>query len=242
MKNGRRLRFESLECRWLLTADLAGATDGKDLAEMVSGHENLDSAGPSAAFSDVSPWQNSQNRFDVNDDGFVTSMDALVAINDINQNTARPLPTADGEGVSPAFLVDVNGDRFISPADVLAVINYLNADPLDVDQSGSVDVADARAILNYLQNQDSLVFSEPAGEIFGELSRMDTNRDGRVTSADVLLVINAINRATSNIGGEAEEQVLRDANDQRESILADETMDSTILEDAIARLSSRFFI
>ncbi len=70
----------------------------------------------------IQGWQNQLNRFDVNSDGFVTSSDVLVLINDLNRNGARNLPT---EYLGPHFF-DVNGDGFISPQDVLAVLNFLN--------------------------------------------------------------------------------------------------------------------
>jgi hypothetical protein len=161
-----------------MTADLAGATTGDDVSEIAAHNASV-----------VSAWQNHRNRYDVTDDGLVTSRDALVTINDINKNSSRPLPIADGESVPPAFFVDVTGDRRISPADILAVINYLNSDPLDVDQSRTVDEADALAILKYLQNQDS---PNSTTEILPEFPRLDTNRDGKVTTADVLFVVNAI--------------------------------------------------
>ncbi len=60
---------------------------------------------------------------DVNNDGFVTPIDALILINDINRNGVRTLsPTAF---VPPPFL-DVNGDNQVTPFDILLVINVLN--------------------------------------------------------------------------------------------------------------------
>jgi hypothetical protein len=59
---------------------------------------------------------------DVNGDGLVTPIDALLIINDLNANGARPVPPPP----VVLSLVDVNNDRFVSPADVLVVINQLN--------------------------------------------------------------------------------------------------------------------
>jgi hypothetical protein len=60
----------------------------------------------------------------VNNDGFVTALDVLAIINEINRNGARPL---DGTTiVSPPFY-DVDGNRSIEAFDVLAVINFINA-------------------------------------------------------------------------------------------------------------------
>ena len=69
----------------------------------------------------VSPWQNQTNRFDVNNDGAVSPIDALLIINDLNVKGARTLTAADS---SPPF-VDVDGDGNSAPIDVLQVINAI---------------------------------------------------------------------------------------------------------------------
>ncbi|HUG70935.1 MAG TPA: dockerin type I domain-containing protein [Pirellulaceae bacterium] len=61
------------------------------------------------------------NRLDVNKDGHVTPLDALIIINEINSNGSHPVFT----GVER--LMDVNGDGTIAPSDVLAIFNYLSA-------------------------------------------------------------------------------------------------------------------
>ncbi|MFO1065984.1 MAG: dockerin type I domain-containing protein, partial [Pirellulales bacterium] len=70
----------------------------------------------------VSDWQNPRNRFDVSNDGFVTPMDALILINELNQRGPHSLLPSD---VPPPYF-DVSGDGYISPLDALLVINYLN--------------------------------------------------------------------------------------------------------------------
>ncbi|MCA9219447.1 MAG: Ig-like domain-containing protein, partial [Planctomycetales bacterium] len=72
-------------------------------------------------------WQNTANRLDVNGDGLVSPIDALICINDLNLNQARTLPAPDAANSPPPFL-DVNGDGQSSPIDVLLVINALNLD------------------------------------------------------------------------------------------------------------------
>ncbi|MEK6871609.1 MAG: dockerin type I domain-containing protein [Nanoarchaeota archaeon] len=62
--------------------------------------------------------KNPLNARDVNADGVVSPIDALVIINYLNEEkTSQPS--------SPPFL-DVNGDDVVSPIDPLIVINYLN--------------------------------------------------------------------------------------------------------------------
>jgi hypothetical protein len=69
-----------------------------------------------------SPWQNSLNPHDVNDDGFVTPLDALQILNKLNEGGARALLPTDG--YSP--YVDASGDGTLAPGDVLLVINEIN--------------------------------------------------------------------------------------------------------------------
>ena len=71
-------------------------------------------------------WQNPANRFDVNNDLRITPLDALLLINDLNQNGNRILPANSGEGESGPPFIDVNGDGQFTPLDALLVINALN--------------------------------------------------------------------------------------------------------------------
>jgi hypothetical protein len=83
-----------------------------------------DGGGPS-----VVSYQNSADRHDVNNDGFVTPADALRVINALNQFGTGRLSTllpADSQYAPPQAYLDVNGDSFATPADVLGVINRLN--------------------------------------------------------------------------------------------------------------------
>ena len=85
-RNIRRLRSEALETRQLLAADM-----------MPFAHNHFDPE-------------------DVNDDGVVAPIDALMVINSMNRNA--PSDTAG--------FIDVNNDGFRSPMDALMVINRLN--------------------------------------------------------------------------------------------------------------------
>ena len=73
------------------------------------------------------------NRFDVNDDGFVSPIDALILVNLVNQGNGGSLSGggngAGGEGENSdggGYYVDVNSDGFLSPLDILWVVNELN--------------------------------------------------------------------------------------------------------------------
>ncbi|WP_197356797.1 dockerin type I domain-containing protein [Aureliella helgolandensis] len=76
-----------------------------------------------------SPYQNPKIPQDVNNDGVVTPIDALILINRLNQEGIDTQPydgeLANGEPWSDAY-PDVNGDGRLSPIDVLIVINQLN--------------------------------------------------------------------------------------------------------------------
>ncbi len=68
-------------------------------------------------------YQNPNNRLDVNADGLISPIDALLVINALNTGGPRPLP--DDLFVPPPFL-DVSGNRQLEALDALLVINFLN--------------------------------------------------------------------------------------------------------------------
>lgn len=69
-------------------------------------------------------WQNAVNRLDVNSSGYVEPLDALIIINDLNQNGIRTLNAKPTDYSGP--MLDVNGDGSTSPLDALIVINSMN--------------------------------------------------------------------------------------------------------------------
>ncbi|MCA9119547.1 MAG: heme-binding protein [Planctomycetales bacterium] len=78
----------------------------------------------------ASPWQNSFLPPDVDADGAVAPIDALLVVNELNANGSRPLVAAEAESSAPTVtkFVDVSGDQYLSPIDALRVINVLNAE------------------------------------------------------------------------------------------------------------------
>ncbi len=91
----------------------------------------------------ASVWQAAPNRYDVDRTGTVVPVDALLIINDLNQNGNRQLPTSLPSGYSGAFC-DVNGDGLMSPTDALQVINILDQVPasptINVELSAESDL------------------------------------------------------------------------------------------------------
>lgn len=76
-------------------------------------------------FDRETPWRNPSNSVDVNDDAQITAIDALLAINALNNNIAE-LPTS-AAGADQLFgFVDTSGDGFLTALDALQVINRLS--------------------------------------------------------------------------------------------------------------------
>ena len=71
------------------------------------------------------PWQNTGQILDVNHNGLISQVDALLIINRLNTfaDGALDWPTAD---FVPPYFYDTNPDNRISQVDALLVINYLN--------------------------------------------------------------------------------------------------------------------
>lgn len=70
------------------------------------------------------PWHNAKLAADVNDDGHVTAIDALLVINQINQDAGSALT---GSNIPFTPYIDVSNDAFITPLDALMVINAINS-------------------------------------------------------------------------------------------------------------------
>jgi hypothetical protein len=92
----------------------------------------------------AAPWQNPNNAVDVNGDGFVSPIDALLVVNALNTLGGISLP-------SPATVppyIDVNGDGNLSAIDLLLVVAQLNSAPAQLQAaplSSSIAAADATA-------------------------------------------------------------------------------------------------
>jgi len=105
------------------------------------------------------PWQNKHWALDVNDDGLVTALDALIVINHMNRNGIGSADTPPPPGSST--FVDVNGDRFITPLDVLIIINFLNQVQGARNPSGSAEGGSGEGELNIAQSPTPSVPSTP---------------------------------------------------------------------------------
>ncbi len=77
-------------------------------------------------FAAAFPFTNSNSPLDVNADGFVTAIDALLVINQLNQRATSQLPTNINLARSLFGYVDANANGSLEPLDVLLVVNSLN--------------------------------------------------------------------------------------------------------------------
>lgn len=95
-------------------------------------------------FARTTPWRNDDRPMDVNDDGFVTALDALLLISDLNsrgrRNLAKTLPSA-----LPAVpFPDTSGSNSVEPHDVLLIIAELNR--LRRNGSGEGEAANRQSV------------------------------------------------------------------------------------------------
>jgi hypothetical protein len=75
-------------------------------------------------------WTNPSNRLDVNANGLVDPIDALIIFNELNNprfSSSGRLVSAAGLDVFPGYFYDASADgEFVAPLDALNVINFLN--------------------------------------------------------------------------------------------------------------------
>ena len=104
---------------------LFGASDIVQPNEMTFVSDSITIVGPNSIGR---TFTNMNSPTDVNRDGFVTPVDALFIINELNFNGARELPPFDSTRSSSIdSMIDVNADGWLSPIDALLVINDLES-------------------------------------------------------------------------------------------------------------------
>ena len=119
------LGADTYHVRHILTNGRIATTDNPLDVRLSTGEEQSIVFG---SFQETPAWQNTTENRDVNADGFIVPLDALLVINEINEReisaaaTGRlPQRTSDASS-----LFDVNGDDFASALDALIIINFLN--------------------------------------------------------------------------------------------------------------------
>jgi hypothetical protein len=95
-------------------------------------------------------WQNPTEALDVNNDGHITAIDALLVINEINNRHVSdpttgslPIPPVPPQVPtnSPPGYVDVDGNRFVSARDALLIINHINSRPAGEPEDAPLSAA-----------------------------------------------------------------------------------------------------
>ncbi|MFN0016898.1 MAG: dockerin type I domain-containing protein [Pirellulaceae bacterium] len=112
--------------------------------------------------SGIFPHSNPRDPLDVNNDGSITPIDALLVINEINTNGSHAL---DISGFHGTPFIDTDRDNVVSPHDVLLVINKLNTPP--AGSPGAEGEADAPA------SAHDAIFSQLGGTIAPAASSSD---------------------------------------------------------------------
>ena len=129
---------------------------------------------------EIPRWLNANNPEDINGDGLVSPIDALVIINDLNINGAREL-TILSDSESPPPYLDANGDGWVTSIDALRVINLLNArSNAEGEASASPQVSPAEWSLDHIL---SVIKIEESATIVG--SRLDYSH--HCQAADLVL-------------------------------------------------------
>jgi hypothetical protein len=103
--------------------------------------------------------QNPDSKFDVNDDGNVSPIDALLVINHLARDGSGSIPVEDTD-FGP-YYYDVNANKIISPTDALDVINELARRQASSAQGEQVTASMLAASFDQLDSPEQLRSSEP---------------------------------------------------------------------------------
>jgi hypothetical protein len=71
-------------------------------------------------------FQNQIEPLDVNADGLIEALDALLITNALNARGVSSFPASDLVGLTPVEYLDVDGNDLVSQADFDAIANFLN--------------------------------------------------------------------------------------------------------------------
>lgn len=122
----RRLLTETLESRQLLAGDFGGTMGDAPFEVPADTYEDVDN---------YSVGHNYWNKFDVDNNGQITALDALRVINHMNSHAEGEMT---GDQVASSGFVDVNEDHVVTALDALLVINQLNASGPEAEDNFTV--------------------------------------------------------------------------------------------------------
>lgn len=142
--------------------------------------------------------------------------------------TLRPEP-ADGIGTASllhGLSTEVPAEQARYRPLTLSITESAQADPLDVDGSGSVTAGDALAVINFLNRYGNVELMNLEATVRGtgaegedamaielaQMRRLDTSRDDVITAMDALMIVNDLHRQSFAVSmndnaGESEEPV-----------------------------------
>lgn len=114
--------------------------------------------------ANATSFTNAADIYDVNEDGKVNPLDALIVINDLSRNGYRRL-TSNNAG---HMMLDVNGDGFVAPMDALLVINQLSRQQGNRAPAGIVVTSDELDLSAATSRTNSLIGLPADEEITSE--------------------------------------------------------------------------
>ncbi|MFO0821256.1 MAG: dockerin type I domain-containing protein [Pirellulales bacterium] len=135
-------------------------------------------------------WHNAAEPVDVNGDGYVSPLDALLMVSWINENGTGAIG-GEGEASGGSFFPDINDDGVVTPLDCLVVFNHLNgAETVGNASDESQGLGDPFAIIAILDDgsltedgsdetdaidggESSLFATEEADQAFARLALND---------------------------------------------------------------------
>jgi hypothetical protein len=189
-------------------------------------------------------FTNPDNPLDVNNDGYVSPMDALFVMNFLNMHGPVDLKDlfsigAEGEAATHYYL-DTNGDGIISPADVLPIINHLNAVSRLESQGGQ---AEGEAVWEPMASQNVALVVDPtavaamidlvdASETNGRLANSEAKT---LAAGEPLDLLDDAYRVSSLDDGEDSDDLNWWLEDEMVEDIA-EAWESPYMEDIIAEL------
>ena len=113
----------------------------------------------------ATPWRNPDEPLDVNHDGSVSPIDALVVINMLNAMGTHAVPHSSADGPPPPYY-DSSGDGFVTPLDALRVINHLNRiSSFEAEASASRYESMAVSVLQLAETSGETLFQRRAASV-----------------------------------------------------------------------------
>ena len=124
---------------------------------------------PVGNVADSNPLHNTPSPLDVDSDGFISPLDALIVVNVLNNYPKFP----SNDPVRTYYTIgqmkaDPDNDRTISPLDVLNIINYLNSKSKSGAGEGEADSSEASAVASVQHSATDDFFAQLGADLENE--------------------------------------------------------------------------